>query len=73
MNATAAIPCNADLDHPCDADDGEPCPRCVEEFEYWRREYERTPAEYRRLDIASCKEELDQELRDAGRGHLVRR
>lgn len=62
--------CNADLGHPCDADDGEPCQSCRQEAAYWKAEYDRTPATVRRLDLAS-KEELDQELRDAGRGHLV--
>ncbi len=63
--------CNADEGHPCDADDGEPCASCKGEHEYWRRLYETTPAAIRGLDMAS-KEELDQELVDAGRGHLVR-
>lgn len=66
-----AIDCNADLGHPCDADDGEPCPRCKEYEAYWEREWNRTPESVRRLETMS-KEEFDQELRDAGRGHLVR-
>jgi hypothetical protein len=63
--------CNADLGHPCDADDGEPCPRCAESDRYWQREWERTPESVRRLEMMT-QEELNQELRDAGRGHLVR-
>lgn len=66
-----AVECNADLDYPCDADDGEPCPSCKKEADYWLALYRATPASVRRLDTAS-KEELDQELVDAGRGHLVR-
>jgi hypothetical protein len=63
--------CNADLGHPCDADDGEPCPRCAESEREWQREWDRTPESVRRLEMMT-QEELNQELRDAGRGHLVR-
>jgi len=62
--------CNADLDHPCDADDGEACSSCKADEAYWRREYARTPESMRRLERMT-KEELDQELRDAGRSHLI--
>jgi len=65
------ICCNADFGHPCNADDGEPCPGCQQEMAYWKNQYDRTPAAVRRLDMDS-KEELDQELQDAGRGYLVR-
>jgi hypothetical protein len=65
------VECNADLGRPCDADDGEPCPSCRAEFTYWKDQWDRTPEAVRRLDIMS-KEELDAELVDAGRGHLVR-
>lgn len=63
--------CNADLDHPCDADDGEPCEGCREEERYWRNMYANMPVTVRRLETMS-KQEFDQELIDAGRGHLVR-
>jgi hypothetical protein len=61
------IECNADLDHPCDADDGEPCQACCEEHDYWRRYFAGMPREYMRTQS-----EIDAELVDAGRGHLVR-
>jgi len=66
------VECNADLGHPCDANNGDPCQRCAAEHEYWRREWEATPESVRRLDYMS-QEELNQELRDAGRGRLVRK
>ncbi len=63
----SAIECNADLDHPCDADDGEPCPTCCEEHAYWRSYFTGMPREHMR-----SQSEIDGELVDAGRGHLVR-
>lgn len=66
-----AVECNADLGHPCDADDGEPCPSCKAEEAHWLALYRATPGSVRRLDVAS-KEDLDRELVNAGRGHLVR-
>lgn len=58
--------CNADLNHPCDADDGDPCRSCQAEHAYqfaqFNKQYKGEP---------KTKEELDQELIDAGRGHLV--
>lgn len=63
--------CNADLGHPCDADDGDPCPSCAAWERQWRDAYYAMPASVRRLETMS-KGQLDQELRDAGRGHLVR-
>lgn len=66
-----SIECNADEGHPCDADDGEPCHSCKEWEASFKKEWDRTPASVRGLDTMS-KEELDQELVDAGRGHLVR-
>lgn len=58
--------CECDLDY-C-------CPECEAEFyekdlPKLRRQYE---AE-RRAGLLRPQEELDQELRDAGRGHLVRK
>lgn len=62
----ATIDCNADLDHPCDADDGNPCPSCCEEHDYWRRYFAGAPREDMRPQS-----EIDADLVDAGRGHLV--
>lgn len=65
------IECNADLGHPCDAgEDGEPCPECqahrAEAMADARREYDiRSPQE-------KDPEQYAQDLRDAGRGHLLR-
>jgi hypothetical protein len=69
--SASKIECNADLGHPCDADDGEPCPECRGEVAYWLGQFNATPASVRRLDTMT-KPELDAELIDAGRGHLVR-
>jgi hypothetical protein len=58
--------CNADLDHPCDAGlDESPCQACQAEQAYWQAQWktaspeEKNPAQYA------------QDLRDAGRGHLL--
>ncbi len=49
-------------------EEGEYCPKCEawheEQCAYWAREYRRSP-EVRK------QEDIDQDLRDAGRGHLV--
>lgn len=67
------IECNADEGHPCDANDGEPCDKCRDYLEgesaYW--------ADYFSGGMhAACKEECDpegyrQDMKDAGRGHLL--
>ncbi len=49
-------------------EEGEYCPKCAAwheaEAAYWAREYRRSP------EVRS-QEDIDQDLRDAGRGHLV--
>jgi hypothetical protein len=74
------IECNADLDHPCDADDGDPCPSCKETMAYYRALYEHARPDEREdaraardPEFAHAREEaFNEELRDAGRGHLIR-
>jgi hypothetical protein len=55
----------------CDADEGEPCPKCVVELKieaaYWLAQYQAAPASEK-----MSKEQLDEQLRDAGRAHLIR-
>lgn len=63
--------CSADYRHPCDANDGEPCDAC----RAWLAESE---AEARRSWAAASPQERDpkkyaQDMRDAGRGHLLER
>ena len=62
--------CSADVGHRCDVNDGEPCARCAkyeaesmaEAWRLWRAAdpIERDPIRYER------------EMREAGRGHLLR-
>lgn len=62
------VSCNADLNHPCDTNDGEPCSSCEEEKNYWFKMWLLSKKD---RDKKLSKEEEDQELIDAGRGHLV--
>ncbi len=79
------VDCNADLDHPCDADvdaNGERtgCPGCKSSMEEAQREYGRMrPDQHEDMRRQTDPEyghrrqqEDDDELRDAGRGHLVK-
>jgi len=77
------IPCNAD-DHGCTAgEDGTMCPKCQARYDadaaYYGAEYRRSSrclvcGDHAFGGGAICRRDecLEQSLRDAGRGHLVR-